>query len=139
MVTRFGISLETGLLEDFDALIARKGYENRSEAIRDLIRDALLKEEWLDGEKQTTGIVMIVYDHHQSNLAQKMTALQHSHHDAIIASLHSHLDEHDCLEVILLKGRGKRIQEIADNIIATRGVRFGRFIPATGGDKKNGR
>lgn len=139
MVTRFGISLETGLLKDFDALIVRKGYENRSEAIRDLIRDTLLKEEWLDGKKQTTGIVMIVYDHHQSNLAQKMTGMQHSHHDAVIASLHSHLDEHDCLEVILLKGVGKRIQEIADNIIATRGVRFGRFIPATGGDGKKDR
>ncbi|HEQ70873.1 MAG TPA: nickel-responsive transcriptional regulator NikR [Spirochaetia bacterium] len=130
MVKRFGISLDDDLLSGFDTLISRKGYQNRSEAIRDLIREALMEEDWRTGERIGTGIVMIVYDHHQYNLAQKVTGLQHSHYQVVVSSLHTHLDAHNCLEVIILKGKGGVIREIADNIISTRGVQFGRFIPA---------
>ncbi|MBN1523183.1 MAG: nickel-responsive transcriptional regulator NikR [Spirochaetales bacterium] len=134
MIQRFGISLENDLLHAFDKRIQKKGYKNRSEAIRDLIRDSLIEEEFTDGNKQTNAIVMIVYDHHQYNLAQKMTGIQHEHHDTIIASLHSHLDKHNCLEVILLKGKAGELQHIADSIISTNGVKYGKFIPATAGD-----
>lgn len=106
---------------------------NRSEALRDLIRDALIKDEWIEGDKETTAIVIIVFDHHQFDLAQKVTGIQHKNHNKIIASMHSHLDDHNCLEVILLKGKANDIQEIANNIISTNGVKFGRFIPATAG------
>ena len=133
MVKRFGISLENELLAEFDLLIKKKGYLNRSEALRDLIREALIKEEWLEGSQETTGIVIIVYNHHQYDLAQKVTGIQHENHDKIISSMHSHLDGHNCLEAIFLRGKAHKIQEIANSIISTNGVKFGRFIPATAG------
>ncbi|MBN1412372.1 MAG: nickel-responsive transcriptional regulator NikR [Spirochaetales bacterium] len=133
MLTRFGISLENNLLKQFDKHIQKKGYLNRSEALRDLIRDALVNDEWLKGDKETTAIVIIIFDHHQYTLAQKITGIQHDHFINIIASMHSHLDEHNCLEVILLKGKGHVIQEMANNIISMNGVKFGRFIPASAG------
>lgn len=131
MLKRFGISLENDLLQQFDSLCNKKGYTNRSEAIRDLIREALIKKEWLEGKTETTGIIMIVYDHHQYQLAQKMIDKQHEHYINIIASLHSHLDHHNCVEIILLRGQAKEIQHIADAIISTKGVKYGHFIPAT--------
>ena len=133
MLKRFGVSLEDDLLEQFDGLCEKQGYTNRSEAIRDLIRNALIKKEWLEGNLETTGVVIIVYDHHQYHMAQKITDLQHDHYASIIASLHSHLDHHNCVEIILLKGKAKEIQTIADNIISTKGVKYGHFIPATTG------
>lgn len=133
MLKRFGISLEHELLSQFDALCSKQGYTNRSEAIRDLIREALIKKEWLEGKEETTGVVMIVYDHHQYQMAQKMTDKQHEHYVNIIASLHSHLDHHNCVEIILLRGQAKEIQHIADAIISTKGVKYGQFIPATSG------
>lgn len=134
MVKRFGVSLEEELLSEFDTLIRKKGYLNRSEAVRDLIREALIKEEWIAGDKETTGIVIIIYDHHHSDLAQKMTGIQHTHYEMIVASLHSHLDEHNCLEIILLKGKAGEIQQVSNMIISTNGVKFGRFIPASSGN-----
>jgi CopG family transcriptional regulator, nickel-responsive regulator len=133
MLKRFGVSLEEDLLEQFDALCDKQGYTNRSEAIRDLIRTALIKKEWLEGNEETTGVVMIVYDHHQYHMAQKITNIQHENFSQIIASLHSHMDHHNCVEIILLRGKAKEIQNIADGIISTRGVKYGNFIPATTG------
>ncbi|MBN2533797.1 MAG: nickel-responsive transcriptional regulator NikR [Spirochaetales bacterium] len=133
MLRRFGISLEDDLLSQFDSLCRKQGYTNRSEAIRDLIRKALIKKEWLEGKTETTGVVMIVYDHHQYQMAQKMTDKQHEHYTSIIASLHSHLDHHNCVEIILLRGKAKEIQHISDEIISTKGVKYGQFIPATTG------
>lgn len=133
MLKRFGVSLEDDLLIQFDKLIEEKGYTNRSEAIRDLIRDRLVKEEWVDEEKETAGAVLIVYDHHQYELAQKMTDAQHKHVDSIISSLHVHLDHHNCLEIVVLRGKARVIKEIADRIISTKGVKFGQFMNATSG------
>ncbi|MBN2440033.1 MAG: nickel-responsive transcriptional regulator NikR [Spirochaetales bacterium] len=133
MLKRFGVSLEDDLLDQFDSLCDKQGYTNRSEAIRDLIRNALINKEWLEGTEETTGVVMIVYDHHQYHMAQKMTNLQHEHFTNIIASLHSHLDHHNCVEIILLRGKAKEIQPIADSIVSTKGVKYGHFIPATTG------
>jgi CopG family nickel-responsive transcriptional regulator len=133
MLKRFGISLEEDLLNSFDSLIGREGYTNRSEAIRDLIRDTMVKREWLEGEAETVGIVLLVFDHHRLDLSQKLTDRQHQHHDTIIASLHVHLDAHNCLEVVVLKGKAKDIQRIADSLISTKGVLHGRFVGTTAG------
>jgi CopG family nickel-responsive transcriptional regulator len=133
MLTRFGVSLEDDLLDKFDRLIDEKGYENRSEAIRDLIREALVKREWLDADVETVGAVIIVYDHHQYDLSQKLTLSQHQHHEHIVASVHIHLDEHNCLEAILVRGFAREIKHVADHIISTKGVKFGQFVPATVG------
>jgi len=133
MLKRFGVSLEETLLESFDTLINDAGYTNRSEAIRDLIRDTLIKREWLKGDAQTAGIVFLVFDHHRMDLSRKLTHRQHKHHDRIVASMHVHLDEHHCLEVVVLKGRATEIQSIAESLVSTKGVLHGRFIGTAAG------
>ncbi len=123
---RFGVSLDADLLEPFDALCAERGYDNRSEAIRDLIRARLVEESWEQGE-ECAGTLSLVYDHHKSDLPKKLTALQHDDHDIIIATLHVHLDHHNCLEVLILKGEPRRVRSLADKLRAVRGVKHGSF------------
>lgn len=132
-LTRFGISINDTLLKRFDALIAEKGYVNRSEAIRDLIRNALVEEEWTKENDETVGTVSLVYDHHTRDLADKLTEHQHSHHKEIISSLHIHLDEHHCLEVVVIKGRARDIKRLADELIGTKGVKHGKLMTTTTG------
>lgn len=132
-LTRFGISLDKKLLSEFDKLIARKGYANRSEAIRDLIRDNLVKEEWEAGDEETVGTITIVYSHHTRELTDTLTELQHEYHTAIISSLHVHMDEHNCLEAIIVKGKGKDVKKIADKLIGTKGVKHGKLTATTTG------
>ena len=133
-VTRFGVSTDERLLEKFDALIAEKGYVNRSEAVRDLIRNALVEEQWTAGESEAVGTVTLVYDHHSTDLSDKLTEHQHSHHEEIVSTLHIHLDSHHCLEVIVLRGVAREIQRIADSLVSTKGVKHGRFVATTTGD-----
>ena len=133
MVRRFGVSLDQKLLARFDELIAREGYANRSEAIRDLIREALVKSEWAEEETEIAGVAALVYDHHQSGLAQKVTDEQHRHHDLVIASLHAHLDQHNCLEAIVLRGPAGAVRQLAASLISTRGVKHGQFVATTTG------
>ena len=102
---RFGISIDDRLLERFDELISAKGYVNRSEAIRDLIRNSLVEEEWAREDEEAVGTVSLVFDHHTRDLADKLTEHQHSHHKEIVSALHVHLDAHHCLEVVVLKGK----------------------------------
>ena len=125
-LTRFGVSLDEELLEPFDALCAVKGYSNRSEAIRDLIRKALVAEEWQQADGQGAGTLTLVYDHHKNDLARRLTQMQHDEHDIIIATLHVHLDHHNCLEVLILKG-------VADKLISCKGVKHGTFSGTTTG------
>lgn len=132
-IVRFGISADETLLERFDALIAEKGYVNRSEAIRDLIRGALVEEQWRVGEGEAVGTVTLVYDHHSTDLADKLTEHQHSHHEAIVSTLHVHLDAHHCLEVVVLRGKVREIEHIADGLIGTKGVKHGKFVATTTG------
>ncbi|MBI4689014.1 MAG: nickel-responsive transcriptional regulator NikR [Nitrospirae bacterium] len=132
-LTRFGISLEKALIERFDSLIRKKGYENRSEAIRDLIRDNLVKEEWEAGDEDTVGTITIVYSHHTRELADTLTDLQHKYHTSIISTMHVHLDEHNCLEVLVVRGKGKDIRKIADRLIGTKGVKHGKLTVTTTG------
>jgi len=124
-VQRVGISVEEVLLRRFDKLIGRAGYANRSEAIRDLIRDKLTAEQLTDPKTKAVAAVFVVYDHHQHGLAQKLTGLQHSHLFKTISSMHVHIGHHDCLEVILLRGRVEEIKKLADNIVSLRGVKSG--------------
>lgn len=132
-LARFGISLDQRLLQQFDALISDKGYVNRSEAIRDLIRGSLVEAQWSQDEVELVGTVTLVYDHHTRDLSDKLTEHQHSHHDAIISSLHVHLDAHNCLEVVVLKGQARIVQRIADELIGTKGVKHGKLVTSTTG------
>lgn len=130
---RFGISLEDSLLERFDSLIEAKGYPSRSEAIRDLIRDALVMEEWKVDTSEAVGTITIVYNHEKRELTDLLTDLQHKHYDLIISSMHIHLDEHNCLEVIVVRGKARDIKSIADRLIATKGVKHGKLLLTTTG------
>lgn len=132
-VMRFGVSIDERLLERFDAFIAEKAYVNRSEALRDLIRAALVEEQWNAGEAEAVGTVTLVYDHHTRDLADKLTDHQHTHHHQIVSVLHVHLDAHHCLEVVVLRGVARDIKRIADGLIGTKGVKHGRFVATTTG------
>ena len=131
---RFGVSLDSDLLEKFDALCSERGYQNRSEAIRDLIRNTLVRQEWENNDSDVAATLTLVYDHHKSDLAQKIMKAQHDHHYLIITTLHVHLDHHNCLEVLVLKGPGADVQSLAERLIATKGVMFGKLSLATTGE-----
>jgi CopG family nickel-responsive transcriptional regulator len=131
-LVRFGVSLDSDLLDSFDDLIARKGYTNRSEAIRDLIRDNLVGQEW-DANKETVGTVTIVYDHHVRALTDKLTSIQHDYQHLIVSGMHVHLDHDHCLEVLVVRGRGSEIKEVADTLIGTKGVKHGKLATTTTG------
>ena len=120
-VTRFGVSLDERLLAKFDRLNERKGYANRSEAIRDLIRDSLVREQWELGDADAVGTLTLVYDHETRELEERLTELQHAHYRAIVSTLHVHLDAHHCLEVLILRGKAVLLKSIADRLIGTRG------------------
>jgi CopG family transcriptional regulator, nickel-responsive regulator len=132
-VTRFGVSLDDNLLAQFDRVIARKGYTNRSEAIRDLIRANLVREQWEAGTEEAVGTVTLVYSHDVHELADKLTDLQHAHYRTIVSTLHVHLDPHNCLEVLVLRGKASDLKGIADRLIGTRGVKHGTFSATTEG------
>ena len=123
---RMGVSLDSQLLERFDKLIARQGYPNRSEAIRDLIRDKLAAKELADPNTEAIAAVFVVYDHHQANLAQKLIKLQHSQLLKTISAMHVHIGHHNCLEVILLRGKVSEITKLSDAIVSLKGVKLGR-------------
>jgi CopG family nickel-responsive transcriptional regulator len=125
-VERIGISLDKDLLAQFDGLIARQGYQSRSEAIRDLVRQQLSQERLADTQTEAVAAVVLVYDHHATKLTEKLVGLQHSHLLHAIASLHVHLDEHDCLEVIVLRGRVDEINRVGERILSMKGVKLGR-------------
>lgn len=136
---RFGVSLNSELLERFDALNELKGYKTRSEAIRDLIREELVEQEWQgeDADRETVGVFSLVYDHHQNELSQVLNAIQHDHLELIVSSTHIHVDHHNCLEVIILRGSSQKIRQVTDRISSTRGVKHGKLImTSTGSDLK---
>jgi CopG family transcriptional regulator, nickel-responsive regulator len=129
-LARIGVALEQELLDDFDRLIERRGYSSRSEAFRDLIRNELNQVEISAPEKDVVGTLTIIYDHHVRQLSERLTGLQHEHHDAIVSTLHVHLDHDHCLEVLVLRGKSNDVQQIADRLIATKGVEQGRLTLA---------
>src|SRR4030042_568755 len=134
-LVRFGVSIPDDLLDKFDVLIAEKGYTNRSEAIRDLIRDRLVEDEWGASEHDVVGTVTVVYNHEQSDLAQKLTQIQHRQHELVISSLHVHLDQHNCLEVLIMRGRSDDVKKVGQLLISTRGVKHGKITMTTTGQE----
>lgn len=134
-LSRIGVSIDSGLLEKFDRLIERRGYTNRSEAFRDLIRSELVEEAWENPGRNVVGTVTLIYDHHVRLLNEKLTGLQHESFHRILSTLHVHLDHDHCLEVLVVRGRAAAVKKIADALISTKGVKHGRLtITATGAE-----
>jgi CopG family transcriptional regulator, nickel-responsive regulator len=127
-LTRFGVSMENDLLKKFDHLIEKKGYSNRSEAIRDLVREKFVEENVTDENQIVFGILTTVYDHHQRELDEKLTEFQHDNYKSIISTTHIHLNHHDCLEVIILKDKASKIKKISDKLISFKGVKHGKLV-----------
>lgn len=132
-LSRIGVAIDSGLLQKFDDLIARRGYTNRSEAFRDLIRDALIEKAAERGDSIVVGTVTLVYDHHVRMLSDRLTEMQHDHYHNVLSTLHVHLDHDNCLEVLVLKGKATAVQKIADALISTKGVKHGRLTITTTG------
>jgi CopG family nickel-responsive transcriptional regulator len=133
-LARFGVAMDEDLLDRFDDLVARRGTGvNRSEAVRDLVRDALVDAEWEDSSGEIVGTITMVFDHHASDLSDKLDALQHAHHERIVSSMHVHLDAHNCLEVIVVRGTSQQVRAIADGLLGTKGVKHGKLVSTTTG------
>ena len=134
-LSRIGVAIDADLLKKFDRLIAARGYTNRSEAFRDLIRDELVQKTWERPDSQVVGTVTLVYDHHVRLLNERLTDLQHSHFHHVLSTLHVHLDHDNCLEVLVVKGKARVVKKIADALISTKGVKHGRLtITSTGAE-----
>lgn len=134
-LSRIGVAIDSELLRKFDDLIASRGYNNRSEAFRDLIRDELVERAWEQPNSDVVGTVTLVYDHHVRMLNEKLTDLQHDHFHHILSTLHVHLDHDNCLEVLVVKGKASSVKKIADALISTKGVKHGRLtITSTGAE-----
>ena len=130
-LARIGAAIDQELLDKFDSLIEKRGYTNRSEAFRDLIRNELIEEVQTNSNAEIFGTVTLVYDHHVRLLTDKLTELQHQYHSAVISSLHVHLDHDNCLEVILVRGKASVVKKLANGLIAIKGVKHGRFTATT--------
>ncbi len=129
---RTGISLERELLEKFDRTIERKGYGSRSEAIRDLVRDHFVEED-VASNKTVVATLTLVYDHHQPKLSEQLIEAQHDYKGKVLATTHVHLDHRNCLEVIILKGRGTDVKIFADQLLSLRGVKHGKLVLTNAG------
>ncbi len=127
-ITRFGVSIEPELLKKFDKSIKKKGYSNRSEALRDLIRKNIVIEESTEPDAEALGTLTMIYDHHTAPLTSRLLGLQHDHHHEILTTTHIHVDHHNCLEVIVLQGKTREIQKLADSITALKGIKHGELV-----------
>jgi len=133
VLSRIGVAIDADLLDKFDRLITQRGYTNRSEAFRDLIRDELVEKTWESPESQVVGTVTLVYDHHVRMLNEKLTDIQHDYHHSILSTLHVHLDHDHCLEVLVVRGKSVEVRKVADVLISTKGVKHGRLTITTTG------
>jgi CopG family nickel-responsive transcriptional regulator len=132
-VERFSVSLEGDLLSAFDGFLVQMGYTSRSEAVRDLIREKLVARELEAPDAEGVGVITLVYDHHRRELPEKLTEIQHRYFKEITSTSHIHLDRHNCLEVIIVRAQAKKIRNIADLLISTKGVKHGRLVTTTTG------
>ncbi len=132
-LSRIGVAIDADLLAKFDELIERRGYANRSEAFRDLIRDELVEKAWERPGSTVVGTVTLVYDHHVRRLNDRLTDLQHDHYHHILSTLHVHLDHDHCLEVLVVRGKAGAVKKIADALISTKGVKHGRLTITSSG------
>ena len=133
-LTRFSASLDSELLGRFDELSLKRGYSNRSEALRDLMRDALVREEW-ESNQEIVGTITLIYDHHIHELSDRLTAMQHEYHHVILSAMHVHLDEANCLEVIAVKGPAETVRVVGDLLVGTKGVKHGKLTATTTGKR----
>lgn len=131
--TRFGVSMDDELLKKLDLIVKQRRYPNRSEAIRDMIRSTIVEDEWSKSRGEVIGVLVIVFDHHKRDLSSQLLEREHKRSGAIITTLHLHLDHHNCLEAKIIKGKPAEIRNIANELIAFKGVKYGRLIPATVG------
>ena len=132
-VSRFSVSLPPSLLRQFDEMSNEKGYDNRSLAIGDMMRDRLVEHRQKFGNEDIAGTITLVYDHHKPHLQATLTDIQHDHHDVILSTVHVHLDHHNCLEVLLVRGKAAVIKKIADELISAKGVKHGKLTVTTTG------
>jgi len=131
-LVRFSVSVPEDLLTAFDQLVERRGIStNRSEAIRDLIRGALVEDECEQPGAQIMGTLTIVYNHHASDLQERLDSIQHSHFENVVSTMHVHLDQHNCLETIVMRGEAQLVQDLANKILGTKGVKTGRLVQTT--------
>jgi len=134
-LSRIGVAIDSSLLKKFDTLIASRGYTNRSEAFRDLIRDELVQKAWEKPDSTVVGTVTLVYNHHVRLLNEKLTGMQHTHFHHVLSTLHVHLDHDNCLEVLVVRGKAGVVRKLADALIGTKGVKHGQLtITATGAE-----
>lgn len=134
---RFGISMEKELLERLDQEIVKRGYPNRSEAIRDLIRNQLVEIDWSRDEEEVAGTITIIYNHHVKGLSDLLLELQHDHHAMIISVMHVHLEHDHCLEVMVIKGPAAEARELAGRLIGVKGVKHGKLTITSTGKRLN--
>ena len=127
-LARFGVSMEEGLLRQFDQIVAERQWANRSEAVRDMVRQLLVDRKWTSQQGEVCATLTFVYDHHINDLQSRLTHLQHEHEGVVLAATHVHLDHHNCLEVLVLKGPAAQIERLADRILGTRGVKHGQLV-----------
>ncbi|TAN38726.1 MAG: nickel-responsive transcriptional regulator NikR [Verrucomicrobia bacterium] len=132
---RFSISMPATIARQLDALVHTKGYANRSQAVAELVRSRLVEHHQELGDREIAGTITLVYDHHKPHLQAALTDIQHDHHSVIVSTMHVHLDHHNCLEVLVVRGKGAVIRQIADELLAAKGVKHGRLtITTTGRD-----
>ncbi|MFZ5800607.1 MAG: nickel-responsive transcriptional regulator NikR [Candidatus Omnitrophota bacterium] len=130
-LTRFGVAVPAPLLNKFDRIIEKKGYSNRSKAICDLIRKELVENDWAALDKETVGIITIIYNHGVREIDDNLTELQHHYYSRIVSNLHVHLDAHNCLEVLVIKGMVREVKKIADKITSAKGIKHGNLYLGT--------
>ena len=128
VLSRIGIALDSELLKRFDSSIQRRGYTNRSEAFRDLIRDRLVTEQTAEPNATVVGTVTLIYDHHAHGVTEKLTEAQHAHHELVVSTSHAHLDHESCLEVLIVHGKSAEVAQFADLLIGLKGVQHGRLV-----------
>jgi CopG family nickel-responsive transcriptional regulator len=132
-VIRFTVSVPQTLAKQLDRMTREKGYDNRSLAVADMIRDQLVEHRQNYGDHDIAGTITLVYDHHKQHVQAALTDIQHDHHDVIISTLHVHLDHDNCLEVLAVRGKAGTIKKIADELIAAKGVKHGKLTVTTSG------
>ena len=130
---RFTVSIPPKLMTQLDKMLHEKGYDNRSQAIADMVCDQLVEHEQKSGSGEIAGTITLVYDHHKQNVQAALTDIQHDHNDVIISTMHVHLDHHNCLEVLVVRGNAQVIKKIADALIAAKGVKHGKLTVTTTG------
>ncbi len=132
-LVRFGVSMEEGLLKKLDEWISKHEWTNRSEAIRDLVRQRLVEKEWENSDSTVMASLTFVYDHHVTELQERLTRMQHDHHGMVLSSMHVHLDHYNCMEVLVLKGKASEVLDLSDRILGTRGVKHGQLVRTSSG------